>query len=186
MNSLIKFRIPVFGLVALTLLSLTACTHQPPQMIPYSMMEMDTQLSADQQEALLGLIRKSGVQVIQQGSRLIMVLPADTFFVPTTAIVKDSKVPKLRLIALYLHNYIRKNYTQFPIKIYGYTDTVYKRTVRHHYSNQYAQVIASFMWRHGFRPAQMSVVGHGAKYPIASNRTAEGSAYNRRVVIQVN
>jgi len=154
--------------------------------MPYSMMEMSTQLSPGQQKALLGLIHQSGVQVIQQGSRLIMILPTDTFFVPTTIQIKENKTSKLRIIALYLHNYTRTHYTKYPIKIYGYTDKVYQQHVRQLYSKQYAQVIASFMWRHGFRPAQMSVVGQGAKYPVANNRTVDGSAYNRRVVIQVN
>lgn len=186
MNSLIKLKFPAIGLAALSTLGLAACSYETPQMMPYSMMEMTTQLSATQQEALLGLIRQSGVQVVQQGSRLMMVLPTDTFFVSTTTIVKENNVPKLRMIALYLHNYVRAHHIKYPIKVYGYTDKVYKRKVRHYYSNQYAQVVAAFMWRHGFRPGQMSVVGYGAKYPIANTRTTAGSAYNRRVVIQVN
>lgn len=186
MNPLIKLRIPFLGLAVLSMLGLSACSNKTPQIMPYNMMEMNTRLSPEQQKALLNLIRQSGVQVIQQGSRLIMVLPTDIFFVPTTTIIRENKTPKLRMIALYLHNYTRAQYTTYPIKIYGYTDQVYQRHMRQHYSRQYAQVIASFMWRHGFRPQQMSVVGHGAKYPIANNKTIDGSAYNRRVVIRVN
>lgn len=186
MKPLITLRILLMSLATLSILGLSACSNKTPHILPYSMMEMSTELNASQQKALLGLIRKSGVQVIQQGSRLIMVLPTDVFFVSTTTLIKDNKVKTLRMIALYLHNSIHTHHTNYPIKIYGYTDKVYGRHNRHFYSRQYAEVIASFMWRHGFAPAQMSVVGHGASHPIANNKTIDGSAYNRRVVIQVN
>ena len=186
MNSLLKLKFSAIGFIALSTFSLASCASKTPHIVPYNMMEMNTRLSATQQHVLLGLIRHCGVHVIQQGSRLQMVLPTDRFFVPTTTLIKENKAPTLREIALYLHNFVRIHHTKYPLKVYGYTDKVYKRKVRHYYSNQYAQVIAAFMWRHGFRPGQMSVVGYGAHHPIANTRTTAGNAYNRRVVIQVN
>ena len=179
MNSLIKLKYFSIGLVALSTASLLGCTQKPKPPTP-------EQIAQTQQQERLAMIRQAHVQVIQQGSRLQMRLPTDKFFQLQTSQLKETKIPTMRLIALYLHAYARHHVTNYPIKIYGYTDKVYSRSARQNLSNQYSQVVAAFMWNHGFSPSQMKVVGYSAKNSIGSNRTIDGSAFNRRVMIQVN
>jgi len=50
-------------------------------------------------------------------------------------------------------------------------------------SQKRAEAVMQFMITQGVRPAMVSAVGHGEADPIASNRTAEGRAQNRRVEI---
>ena len=177
MHSSIKTRYFSVGTLALAALILSACAHKQPT---------EQERIEAQQQQRLAQIKQAHVQVIQQGSRLQMRLPTDKFFLRQTTQLKETQVPTLRLIASYLHTYTNQHVTNYPIKVYGYTDTVYSRKGRRILSNQYSQVIAAFMWNHGFSPKQMKVVGFSAKHSIASNRTIDGSAYNRRVMIQVN
>ena len=182
-----KFQRKVFTLTAITATAfgLAACTV-PVEGTRYGTLVQEHKVTRSIDHDLLTEMQNEGVQVIQQGSRLILVLPTDKFFVLTSTQLKDRQAPTLEMISLYLRNYIKKHHTVFPIKVYAYTDEVPTRADRYDYSNQYAQVIAAYMWSHGFTPQQMQVVGYGAEHAIANNRTAAGSAYNRRVVIQVN
>ncbi len=174
----------VFVLGLLAALALTGCAPKPE--IPFTEMSIKTSLSQSQQEKLLAQIEDAGVQVIQQGSRLQLILPVNKFFLAQTTDARENQVKTLQLIALYLHNYTRTRVTNYPIKIFAYTGTVHTRQYRQSLSEQFAQVIAAYMWSHGFSPERMSVVGYGAKNPIANYRTPVGNAYNRRVMIQVN
>lgn len=171
----IASRILITSMLALGALSLVSCQQKTPH-----------ELVPPNQQDLLSEIEAANVQVIQQGSRLQIILPTDHFFKWTTTNIKDSKIPVLQMIALYLHNFASSHTTHYPIKISAYTDTVYMRSYRRELSNQYAEVIAAFMWSRGFSPKEMQVVGYGALYPLASNVTARGSAFNRRVMIQIN
>lgn len=186
MNPLYRQKILISALAILTL-SFTACARKPaPPPPPFSVLRVTTPLTHARQKALAATLQSRGVQMIQQGSRLQLILPVNRFFLPQTTTVKEKHIETLRLIALYLHNYKRMHIVHYPIKVYAFSGTVHSRRYRDYESNQYAQVIGSFLWNHGFSPAQLSVVGFGAKHPIASYRTPEGNAFNRRVMIQVN
>lgn len=183
-----KFFIQV--ILSLTITSLgsilfnTTCAHS--QKTSFTTIKVTTPLSPIQQIELLAKLQNQGVQVIQQGSRLQLILPINQFFVGQSIDIKEEQVKTLRLVALYLHNYIYTNVTCYPIKVYAYTGKVTSRKYQVYITNQYAQVIASFLWSQGFLPTQMRVVGFGAKSPIGNYITPEGNAFNRRVMIQVN
>lgn len=170
-------------LLAVTL-GITACSYSPQPI--YFTESKTTVQEKKENKQLLAQIKNGGVQVIQQGSRLQMVLPVNKFFKPTTTQVKPKQTKTLRRIAQYLRQYTQRHHTRYPIKVYGYTAKIYPRTQRRYLSDQYAQVIAAFMWNHGFSSSQMSVVGRAASHPVASSRTPQGAAFNRRVIIQVN
>jgi outer membrane protein OmpA-like peptidoglycan-associated protein len=171
--------------IAITALSLAACT-QPVKGTTYSTIMQDHRVTRSINYDLVSEMREGDVQIIQQGSRLQLILPINKFFKLASPELKLYRQPTLELVSLYLHNFIHTHHTHFPIKVYAYTDEVPMHADRYEYSRQYAQVIAAYLWSHGFTPQQMRVVGFGAENPIASNSTSTGSMYNERVVIQVN
>ena len=75
----------------------------------------------------------------------------------------------------------------YQIKIYPYTAQVHTQKYQYYVTNQHAQqLIASFLWNHGFSPMQIKCSGLGGESPISSYRTPEGNTFNQRVMIQVN
>jgi outer membrane protein OmpA-like peptidoglycan-associated protein len=45
--------------------------------------------------------------------------------------------------------------------------------------------VSNYLTGAGVDPAQLQARGYGPEHPVASNRTAEGRARNRRVVLEV-
>lgn len=179
---LLSKRILLIGAIVMATLGVMSCSKPPV----YTAKNKAAQKAKNQKNHMLAQIKRAGVQVIQQGARLQMVLPIDKFFKSTTTQLKPKQTRTLQHIAIYLQTYIKHHTTRYPIKITAYTSTSYTPQQRQYLSDQYAQVIASYLWNHGFTTKQLSVIGHGSSHPIASNRTPQGSAYNRRVMIQVN
>ena len=140
----------------------------------YKAKQMHTDLAAE------------GVLVIAQGAKRMLVLPTDRLFDVQTTRLNTKYEKTLKLVSVYLHNYIQKYKTQPIIRVSGHTDNVYSQQVRLHLSAQYAEAVASYLWDSGFSHKTLQITGNGALDPIATNKTAVGSAYNRRVVIEVN
>lgn len=69
-------------------------------------MRVTTPLSHVRQKHLLTKLQNRGVQGIHQGSRLQLPLPINRFFVGQNTTIKEEQATILRLIALYLHNYM--------------------------------------------------------------------------------
>jgi outer membrane protein OmpA-like peptidoglycan-associated protein len=158
------------------MLSTTGCHHKHNP----SVAELETTPPSLRQQ-----IQQHGAQIIQQGTRLQIILPTDQFFRPQSTEIKSSQTETMDIIAIYLKSYLHSRPANRMITVSGYTDTVYTPEQRHQLSAQYAQVVASYLWNQGFSPRQLKVVGYGATKAIASTRTPSGSSYNRRVVIEV-
>lgn len=181
---------PIFKLFTITIamatcFTLSACSPRVHG-TTYPQMMQDHRLTRPINHDLLTEMNQDGVVIIRQGSRVQFVLPIVKFFELGTFNVRENKLPTLEMLSLYLHIFVKTHYTTYPIKVYAYTNTVPMYADQYEYSKQYAQVIGSYLWAHGFLPSQMRVVGYGAENPIANGRTAVGSGYNERVVIQVN
>ncbi|MBN1153565.1 OmpA family protein [candidate division KSB1 bacterium] len=67
------------------------------------------------------------------------------------------------------------------IEVRGYTDSVGSATANQRLSERRAKTVMDYLIEAGIDASRLSVVGHGEKDPIASNRTAEGRAQNRRI-----
>jgi len=50
-------------------------------------------------------------------------------------------------------------------------------------SRAQAESIVKYLWQQHIDARLLSAVGHGAKYPIATNTTKKGRAQNRRIMI---
>lgn len=76
-----------------------------------------------------------------------------------------------------------KNYGEFSLIIEGHTDTKTKSAKRLQLSEARAQSVLSHLATKGVAPTRMSAVGKGSGVPVADNKTPEGRAKNRRIVI---
>lgn len=164
-------------------LMLTAC-HKPPP-VPAGPDMTGTHPLTPYQRSLVSQIRRSGVRVIKQAEVLQIILPTDTFFRVDTTNLRSRKIYAVSKIATLVKSYVSP-YRHPRVTITGYTDHVFARQTAQQISKQYAREIAAYLWNKGLSQRLVRVRGYGSKSPIASNRTPRGSAYNRRVVIQVN
>lgn len=72
------------------------------------------------------------------------------------------------------------------VKIVGHTDNVGNPRQNLTLSQQRARSVANYIARHGVSRDAMTIIGVGENQPIASNRSAQGRAQNRRVEIAVS
>jgi outer membrane protein OmpA-like peptidoglycan-associated protein len=119
-----------------------------------------------------------GVQVVQQGVKVNLILPADTFFKSGSPTLKPSAYPILDNIAVVLSQYLSANVT-----IAGYTDNVSSPKRNREFSKALANSIVTYLWTKGIPFQRMTMIGYGEANPIATNRTVQGNTSNRRVEI---
>jgi outer membrane protein OmpA-like peptidoglycan-associated protein len=67
----------------------------------------------------------------------------------------------------------------------GYTDSKGKSDFNQNLSEARAQAVRDFLVQHGVAPERIEARGFGESQPVASNKTAEGRANNRRVEIVI-
>jgi OOP family OmpA-OmpF porin len=71
------------------------------------------------------------------------------------------------------------------IKIIGHMDSTGTAEYNKQLSLKRAEAVRDYLIELGGDPKKMEVVGMGEEQPIADNKTAEGRAQNRRVVVEV-
>ncbi len=67
------------------------------------------------------------------------------------------------------------------VEVAGFTDNTGSRSANMRVSQQRAATVEKFLEANGASPAQVTSRGYGPDKPVASNKTAEGRAQNRRV-----
>jgi outer membrane receptor protein involved in Fe transport len=70
------------------------------------------------------------------------------------------------------------------VDIRGYTDSVGKPEYNQKLSERRAIAVKDYLESHGVRPGILTAQGFGEENPIASNKTVDGRAENRRVTVQ--
>ena len=70
------------------------------------------------------------------------------------------------------------------VDIRGYTDSVGKPEYNQKLSERRANSVKDYLESHGVPQGLLTAEGFGEENPIASNKTAEGRAENRRVTVQ--
>jgi outer membrane protein OmpA-like peptidoglycan-associated protein len=68
----------------------------------------------------------------------------------------------------------------------GYTDSIGTDEYNQHLSEERADTVRDFLLSQGVSPQNMTAVGYGKAYPVASNDTNSGRALNRRVELVVS
>jgi outer membrane protein OmpA-like peptidoglycan-associated protein len=67
-------------------------------------------------------------------------------------------------------------------EIQGHCDSLGSSQTNIRLSMERAEIVRSYLVGHGIDPNRLVCVGYGSESPVASNKTAEGRALNRRVV----
>jgi OOP family OmpA-OmpF porin len=140
-----------------------------------------TFLTSDQSAPLIDSLQAEGATV-QMTDRLIVILRVDDLFQfpSSTRLVDVSRRGMLIRVAL-----LAKSYGNRLITVSGHTDNVGTDTYKLRQSYKQASTVAAYLWSRGIPLKNLLVVGCGDTEPVASNKTAEGSAANRRIEIEI-
>ena len=175
-----KLKLFVYSILSVfLLLSIAACHSLPAYVI-----NPVTQNLTKHERQLLSDIEHSGIQVIKHGMVFIFVIPTDCFFMKDTRELKAYRDKDIDRVAEFLNSY--SHYFANPrISVTGHTDKIWIAPARDLLSLHYAETIATYLREDVLDSKGISVVGAGAKHPIASNQYPMGTAFNRRVVVEI-
>lgn len=134
---------------------------------------MDVQAKKLRQELM-----NTGVQVVEDNGRIILVMPGNITFGTNEATIQSSFEPILGSVAKVI-----KEYNKTLVMVNGYTDSTGSAALNNDLSYRRANAVANFLKIQGVSADRLLVDGLGSKNPIASNDTASGRAQNRRVEI---
>ena len=102
------------------------------------------------------------------------------FFDPGKSILKKESFPELDRVTEFLINS-----ADIKIEIGGHTDNAGKAASNLKLSQNRAQSVADYIVKKGISKARVVAKGYGLTKPVASNKTKEGKAQNRRVEFTV-
>ncbi len=71
------------------------------------------------------------------------------------------------------------------VEIQGYTDNIGPEKYNVKLSERRAQAVKDYLVAHGVAASRLTVKGYGSANPVASNKTADGRAMNRRIEFKV-
>lgn len=131
---------------------------------------------------LLQQLACQGVQVIELGNRVDIILFTDNCFETGTANINESCKPALNNIVNLLDSYGGICDT---IQVTGYTDNIGYISPKWGLSQHLADSTVAYLWAHGIPLAKLSARGCACNEPIATTHTPCGNAYNRRVEISL-
>lgn len=135
----------------------------------------------DKQEAhLRERLRDTGVSITRRGEVIVLNMPSNITFGTEEDRVRREFLPVLNSVALVL-----KEYRQTLVNVYGHTDNAGRDDFNQKLSERRAVNVAEYLVRQGTDSRRYHVVGFGEERPIASNRTRDGKAQNRRVEIEI-
>ena len=78
-----------------------------------------------------------------------------------------------------------KKYPNAKVRVAGYTDSLGNAAYNMDLSERRAHAVAERLVQDGVPAANVSYIGYGVANPVATNKTAEGRAQNRRVELEV-
>jgi chemotaxis protein MotB len=146
--------------------------------------EADKQLGAlrDLENKLRQMIDGGKVTVRQKSGRLIVDLPAEVLFPSGKA--ELSRPGELALMEL---GVVLKKMPDRSFLVVGHTDNVDATgtAFRDNWqlSTARAVTVTQFLVSVGMKPENLMAAGHGEHDPVASNKTADGRARNRRIEV---
>ncbi|MDF0601781.1 OmpA family protein [Psychromarinibacter sp. C21-152] len=120
------------------------------------------------------------IQIINNGSSLVVRMPQDILFATDSAAVNPTLQSDLRVLANSL-----QRYPASTVQVVGHTDNTGSASYNQDLSVRRANSVASVLIGAGVPSRRIQAYGQGEDAPIASNLTAEGRAKNRRVDITI-
>jgi len=133
-----------------------------------------------QADELRTQLENTGVRIARSGDDIRLIMPGDITFDNDRAEIQSNFYPTLNSVAIVLNKF---NHT--TIKVAGYASSVGNAQHNQVLSEERAKSVANYLSSQKIDPNRIMAVGYGARYPIASNKTAEGQALNRRVEITI-
>ncbi|NCO00372.1 MAG: OmpA family protein [Epsilonproteobacteria bacterium] len=116
---------------------------------------------------------------------------ADGYGCPQTATLKvnfatnkydvdDRLINQLQTFALFL-----KENPGYQVILYGYTDSIGDDAANKLLSQNRANAVKEALTRYGISKMKLTAIGRGKENPVASNKTKEGRAKNRRIEVEL-
>ncbi|TXB68706.1 OmpA family protein [Paracoccus aurantiacus] len=133
-----------------------------------------------QEKQLRQVMTSPGVQIINRGDHLQVIMPSGLLFASDSSAVSGQAQNDLYGLAQSLNQYPNSR-----VEIYGHTDSTASEAYNMDLSQRRAQSVGGILTAAGVSPARLVMVGRGESQPIASNNTDAGKAQNRRVEILI-
>jgi outer membrane protein OmpA-like peptidoglycan-associated protein len=109
------------------------------------------------------------------------VMPSDTLFDFNKSVIKMKYYSNLDAVAAKINED-----PSIKVEIQGNTDNIGSKKYNMALSIKRANAVRNYLVKKGgVAPSRLSVVGYGESMPIASNKTKEGRAQNRRVELKI-
>lgn len=126
-------------------------------------------------------VDENGCPVLFEGGKKEVILKGVNFEVNKADLTEDSKLV-LKDVATSL-----AARPDVRVEVQGHTDISGGRALNMRLSKARAQAVEKFLEENGVSPGQLTAKGYGPDKPIASNKTKDGRAQNRRVqLVQLN
>lgn len=138
-------------------------------------------LYKDSKPSVIRELQKLDIQYVEYGDTVTLIVPTDRYFIFDSARFNELCFPGLSdLIKL-----IKMYPTACPIYVAGFTDNVGSRYSKNMMSQARAERMVAFLWANGIPARRLIAEGYGDKNPVGDNHIIHGSAYNRRLEIQI-
>lgn len=135
----------------------------------------------DSKPALIKELQKLDIQYIEYGDTVTILVPTDRYYVFNSARLNDLCFAGLSdLVKL-----IKKFHKCCPIYVAGFTDNVGSHYSKDRMSQARAETMLTFLWANEVNAKRLHAEGYGNIHPIGDNKLIHGSAYNRRIEIQI-
>lgn len=119
-----------------------------------------------------------GIQIIQVGDEVKIILPVDNYF--------HQNSPQLNSHYYSVLNKLAKFIRAFPkdsVKVSAYSDSADCENRSLALTRSQARAMASYLWRQGIDARMIYSAGYGPHFPVAHNQTTQGRSQNRRIEI---
>ncbi|MCL5260166.1 MAG: OmpA family protein [Gammaproteobacteria bacterium] len=126
-------------------------------------------------------LQSSGVQVAREGNDIRLIMPGDITFENDRADIRSEFYNTLNAVAIVLKKFNKTN-----VKVVGYASSTGSAAHNQELSERRAQAVANYLASQGVNQNRLVSLGYGARFPVASNKTREGQAQNRRVEITIH
>lgn len=117
----------------------------------------------------------SEAEVFQQGEKLVVRLKSMNF--PSGR----AELPPASLTLLAKVKDVAKSLNPSEVVVEGHTDSTGTASKNMTLSQERAQTVATYLRENGLEEGKIESVGYGFKKPVATNKSSEGRAQNRRV-----
>lgn len=133
-----------------------------------------------QEKQLRQVMTSPGVQIINHGDYLQVIMPSGLLFASDSAAISGQAQNDLYGLAQSLNQYPNSR-----VEIYGHTDSTASDAHNMDLSQRRAQSVGGILTAAGVSSSRLVMVGRGESQPVASNDSEAGRAQNRRVEILI-